>query len=126
MSWINETVTVDETRRIVRDAVRFRQHIGLKTEHAFEDVAEAYGTTARRVRSLFRGELVKVLRQEFRALMEKRWSDLRRQAADLRARADELDRIEQKERAALAREMSCTTLSSGSSGGSLPGDMPAC
>lgn len=123
MSWINITVT-DEARRIIRDAVIIRQRDGLKVEHAFEVVGEAYTTTARRVRSLFRGEPAKVLRKEFCLLMEKRWSDLRRQAADLRARADDLDRIEQKERAALALEMSCTTLSSGSSDGSPVGDMP--
>lgn len=115
MSWINETVTTSRTRQIVRDAVTLRQRDGFKTEHAFEDVADAYGTTARRVRAIFRGELGKVLRQEFHTLMEKRWSDLKRHAAELRARADELDRIEQKERAELAREMSCATQSFGSS-----------
>ena len=108
MSWINLAVSETEAARLImRDAVRRRQAFGMKQPEAFKDTGNAYEKTARRVRSLMRGEIFCVLRDEFYALMERRWDDLRQHAAELRARADELEEIEQKERAALVREMSC-------------------
>lgn len=65
-----------------------------------EAAAFALGTTPRRIRSLIRGEVFKVLRAEYDAMLARRWADLDRKAHEFRALAEAAERQAEAERLA--------------------------
>lgn len=90
----------DAAERIAHEAVSWRRWLGQKQEHAMEGAAAALGTTPRRVRALLRGEVFKVLRAEYDAMLARRWADLDRKAHEFRALAEATERQAEAERLA--------------------------
>lgn len=90
-SWTEKAVISPEpAQRVVRRALRLRHALGWKQDAAFEDTATALGTTARRVRSLIRGEVFKVAIEEYRAFVRRQWTDVDQQTAELYELANRL------------------------------------
>lgn len=101
MSWMEKAVMSPEAaERIAREAVSWRRWLGMKQLHAMEAAAGALGTTPRRVRALLRGEVFKVLRAEYDAMLARRWADLDRKAQEFRALAEATERQAEAERLA--------------------------
>ena len=97
----------------VRQAVEWRRSLGCKIDHAFEAAAVCLGTSARRVRGVWRGEVLRIARAEAEALHRALRVDREMHIAALRARAAELER-----QAACDDRQLCLPLSgSGSAGG---------
>lgn len=96
MSWMNLAVSSPE--QAVRWSVRWRQMLGLKQDHAFDDAGSVYGLAPRFVRGVVRGELR--LGKRWRLLEHRWWADMDRQAAEFRAVADEIQRLKEAEQLA--------------------------
>ena len=83
-------LAVNEPERAVRWAVRWRQCLGLKQEHAFSETGAALGLSARYIRGVFRDEM-RLSRQRWRQISRRIWDDMDRQAAEFRALAQQIE-----------------------------------
>jgi hypothetical protein len=93
---------VDAARSIARRATDWRfRYRRWKQTHAMQDAALALGTTPRRVQALLRGELVRVVKEEHSRLLACFWRDMDTATAELRARADQMEREAEAERVAV-------------------------
>ena len=90
----------ERAAHIVWRSTLWRRWLGTKQYHAMEDAALALGTSRRRVQSLLRGEIVRVLRDEHDRLLNHWLADMDRAAGELRARAAEMEREADAERLA--------------------------
>src|ERR1700744_2840645 len=84
MSWTK--LAVNSPEQALCWSVRWRQWLGLKQDHAFDDAGRFYGLTARYMRGVVRDE--KRLGDRWRLLKHRWWADMDRAAAEYRAIAD--------------------------------------
>ncbi len=105
MSWrqFSNDRTADNASRVVRAAVRVRQLLGAKNEHAIAGAAQSLAITPRKARSMLYGEMFRIAETEYRLLLHRWWSDMDRQAAELRNRAEEIEALAEAERLAAAQ-----------------------
>lgn len=102
MSWMKKAKRADADPMLafasggfapqVRQAVEWRRALGCKIDHAFEAVAACLGTSSRRVRGVWRGEVLRIAHAEAVALHRALRMDRETHIAALRARAAELER----------------------------------
>jgi len=93
-----------DVRRAVSHVVGFFRMLGHKNEHAIEMAAQALDLTPRRAWALrYPSQLVKVARVQRDLILHRWWAQMDRQAAELRARADQIERTAEAERLATAQ-----------------------
>ena len=92
MSRMNFDVSSPE--QAVRWSVRWRQMLGMKQDHAFDDAGDAFALAPRYVCGVVRDEITMVagVRRRWRLIRHRWWADMDRQAAQFRAVADEIER----------------------------------
>ena len=94
----------DDARRVVSRVVAWFRASGHKNEHAIEQAAIALGITPRRAWALrYPSQLVKVARGQRALLLHRYWTLMDRQAAELRDRAEIIERQAEAERLAAAQ-----------------------
>lgn len=100
MSWMNLAITDPE--HAIKWSVRWRQFLGFKQDHAFEDTGTFLGLTPRYVRGIVRDEL-RVGNDRWQSLRRRWWADCDRQAAELIAAAAEIKLAKEADQAAYAQ-----------------------
>jgi hypothetical protein len=102
MSWTNLAAESADcaaaAQRVAYRATIWRRWLGSKQLYAMQEAALALGTSPRRIRGLLRGEVFRLAIDEYRRLERGLWRDLDRAAAELRARAAEMEREAEAER----------------------------
>lgn len=96
MSWTNLAASSPE--QAIRWSVKWRQMLGFKQDHAFDDAGSAYGMKPRYVRGIVRDELRVGAR--WKLLQHRWWADMDRQAAEFRKVADEIEHQKEAEQLA--------------------------
>jgi hypothetical protein len=95
---------VQDAHRAVSALVRLFRALGHKNEHAIELTAGTLDITPRRAWNLrYLTQPARMLRQQRDLLLHRAWSAMDRQAAELRRRADEIERQAEAERLADAQ-----------------------
>jgi hypothetical protein len=118
MSWMKTAVMdAGPSIRLIDWSIRARKLQGYKDDHAFDDAATRLALTPRRVRALRRREIWRVPVEQYRRLLDRWWADMDRQAAELHALADKLEKQAEAEWLAhnqlqLPLEESCSAPSS--------------
>lgn len=93
---------VTSPEQAIRWSVRWRQMLGMKQEHAFDDAGDALALAPRYVCGVVRDEITMVtgIRRRWRLMQRRWWADLDRQAAEFRAIAAEIDRLKEADQIA--------------------------
>lgn len=101
MSWISRANSQPEYLDAARDLIArvyrwYRRDEELKSPHAIEQTALAFGLTERKTRSLIRGEPVAVAIEEYRAIKDRYRHRVRQRSLELLAMAEAMEEEERQ------------------------------